>query len=266
MGAALSDIPSSKSHLYEGFQFAGELSSVREQRKLQAALVARLQPGKLLVVGCAYGEELASLLGALDLENSRVSLTAIDLVDTEASLRRFQYAQTLDRRLEFKRLDLFRSEELADYGRFDLVQCGFVLHDIPYSLKDRAIGVLAQAVRPGGYVVLSDMFATGSTDARVELTHVYNDFLREGELAVCSGDLGLEQWQLLAGDGITPGLIRARAEAKDGARDHIDRFEKCTARVVRCGLIVLDTVINSVNPRLAVILGRRPSANTTTMR
>lgn len=247
-----------RSHLYAGFKFAGKLQSVEMQRRLQAGLVAMVPSQKLLTVGCGYGEELKQLLGGLKLDDPDVDVTAIDIADVRGSLQSYGYARQLGERFRYGQLDLIGLEQLSEFGNFDIIQCGFVLHDISWSFKDKAISSLGRAVHAGGYQIISDIFVATGVDKRSEATLIYDRFLREADASRRAGTLSDEGWNELVGDGESPGLRRSKREAVAGDRDFFDTLPDMLERAKRCELQVCRVIENPVNDRLAVVLMRWP--------
>lgn len=245
------------SHLYRGFRFAGFLPSVHTQREIQGRLLFDLRPQRLLVVGCAYGDELAQLLSAIDYQNSSLNVTAIDLAPVEEELRSQDFASVLGSRLQWMRVGLLDTVRVPKYGRFDIVQCGFVLHDIDYRYKDRAMFVLSKAVRPGGHVIISDIFLSCAIQNELETCSIYDFFLSEADSARRNGRLRENEWRLLVGDGKLPGLLRSKDEALQGTRDFFDTPSELKDRATKAGLEVVRMVTNSVNSRLRVMVMRR---------
>jgi SAM-dependent methyltransferase len=221
-------------------------------------MFADLRPKSVLTVGCAYGDELAVLLRGMAL--SQMSVTAVDLANTARALYCFGYAQVLCPRFTFQRLDLLRAWHLSGYGRFDVVQCGFVLHDIPYPMKDHAVAIIAKSVAPGGYAVLSDFFSVRNVDIETSLRHIYDGFIFEGKAALGHGRLKSDEWDLLAGDGTQPGLLRCRRQAMAGGRDYVDDLRTFAGRLRQAGLQMCHITLNMASSQLAVILARRPVA------
>lgn len=244
------------SHLYPGFRYAGSLPSVFEQRKLQAQMLAELQPKRMLVIGCGYGDELVTLLSGLRLDDGGLSVTAVDLADVGECLGGHDFARSLGARFEFAHLDVLQCGTLVTYGQFDVVQCGFVLHDIPYAKKDEVLALLSSAIVPGGYLILSDFFA-GNHALNAELECVYNAFIDEGHQLIRTQALREEKWLLLAGDGEMPGLLRSRRDALVGLRDYIDEQGQFAKRLRAVGLQICEVLPNPVNHRLSVVVARR---------
>lgn len=246
----------SDSQLYTGFRYAGSLPSIRCQRQVQAHVLSSLAPRSILVIGCAYGDELRQLISRVDIEDPRLTVTATDLCDVEAELREHQFARDLGSRLRWARINLLDSEQLPGYGHFDLVQCGFVLHDIPWELKDRAMEILAGAPHRRGHVLISEIFVVGSSGYASQVTEIYDGFLREAHASLTSGALEEHCWRLLVGDGQSPGLLRSKEQAVCGSRDFFETLPSLLGRAKGCSLKERRVIRNKVNDRLAVALLR----------
>jgi SAM-dependent methyltransferase len=249
-----------ESHLYPGFRFVGALSSIGVQRDIQGLILQALGPRRLFVVGCGYGEELATLLGEIVTRGLPVRVTAIDLLLVEERLNSHDFARRLGSRFKFFQLDLMDAPSMPGYGQFDVVQCGFVLHDITYPEKDRALKTLAESVRPSGYVVVSDIFCWKNNHNLAEVADIYDTFLYEAHFALGCGMLQRQQWQSLLGDGSGPGLLSTKAEAASGSRDYFETLDRMVDRAADCDLEICSIESNPVNPWLRVLVMRRKPA------
>lgn len=247
-------------YLYHGFQFVGALRSIRSQRQIQAAIIRALRIGRLLVIGCGYGDELAALLGRLNLQNPSLWVNAVDLAPTGESLKSKNFAKRLGSRFEFATLDLMDLAGLQGYGQFDVAQCGFVLHDIPYPLKEQALKILSRSVRPGGHVIISDIFNSDKQSYTSDVANVYNTFLREANCALDEGALQQHEWRSLLGDGTCRGLLLTKAEAVAGFRDYFETLASMVDRAARNDLDVCRVESNPLNPWLNVIVMCRRQA------
>ncbi len=246
-----------ESHLYPGFRFAGALPSVLKQRRIQAQMLRALCPRQLLVVGCAQGDELSDLLSEINLDNADLTVTATDVCDVEEVLRSHRYAISLGARLHWMQLDLLEAERVSGYGSFDVVQCGFVLHDICPETKDRALEVMSGAVKPGGHLIISEICLKEGSDPASEAIEIYDVFLKEADEARRTNLLQPHEWSRLVGDGESPGLLRTKREAMEGERDFFETRSELIRRAERAALEVRETVVNEVNPRLTVLLLRQ---------
>ena len=251
----------SQSHLYEGFRFAGALESVAEQRTAQAHILSNCTCTSVLVVGGGFGEETDVLMSAINKAGNPPNLTVIDLADVSAELRSQPFLRQLGPRLRFSQIDLLDAPDLPGYGGFDLVQCGFVLHDFAPCTKDAAVATLAGSVRPGGHVLISDICVRLSAGTE-EVDGVYSRFLEEAWSALNEGRLTEGGYSALVGDGIREGLERSRRDAFLGERDHFEDCHDVVRRALRAGLELVRVNRNSVNERLFVFLFRRPVSAT----
>jgi SAM-dependent methyltransferase len=246
-----------ESHLYEGFRYASALSSIGAQRDIQKRLLRELQPREILVIGCAHGDELSHIVSDIDIGNSEISVAAIDLSDVREPLYSHEFARLLGSRLQWRQLDLMKAAELPAYGRFDVVQCGFVLHDIPWELKDRAMGVLLDALRPGGHLLISEIVAKPDCDYRSEIGGIYDVFVDEANEALNSGLLDQDGWRQLVGNEAGPGLLQSKAKALQEGRDYFDTLDTLIGRAEDAGLRTQGVIWNDINDRLAVAVLKR---------
>lgn len=243
--------PPSTSHLYKGFRHAGTLASIQAQRDLQRRALACLHGTRLLIVGSAFGEEANHLLYG----TSRwLRVVAIDLVDVASQVFQQPVLLMLGWRFGFYRCDLLDTFKLHEYGSFDVVQCGFVLHDMPSREKDRAIRQLAYAVRPGGHIIISEIFSSTGGDQTSNAAAVYDTFLREATTARDLSRLRSSDFDELVGDGVKPGLLRSREEAVQGNRDFFEPLAETIERARCAGLRLKKVAVNPVNRDLCVLL------------
>lgn len=247
----------SDSHLYPGFRFAGALASVDMQRRLQQDALATLPVRQLLSVGCGYGDELDVMLDGNVARDDSFRVFGIDLADVADEVRARPNVARLGDRFKFGRLGLLDVESIEGFGSFDVVQCGFVLHDIDPEDKELAIDKLARAVRPGGCLLISDIFLSDG-DVPREIESIYDEFIAEAHDALRRGQLERDQYEALAGDGACPGLIRSRSDAMRGTRDHFEESSVLIDRARRAGLVLQQVLTNPRSGHLLVMVFTRP--------
>lgn len=252
----------STSHLYIGFRYAGKLASVAEQRRIERSILSAVttdhRSNVLLSVGCAFGDEINDLLLGEPFKRRRFDITAIDSSPVGDEIFAQPFVSKPNIRFEWHQSDIFDLPLLNKYGSFDITQAGFVLHDIDCSNKDIAIRLLAQALRPHGHLILSDIFTDGRQAKRHEtlrrqVEHIYDQFLEEADQALRVGDLNEEQWHSLVGDGKNPGLKATRNEAIAGFRDFFESVEETSARLRNAGFTEVQVVTNPINSYLSVL-------------
>lgn len=241
------------SHLYAGFRYAGALASIQAQRDFQRQILVAIPGEDLFIVGCAYGQEAQHLISG----TSRwTKIVAIDLADVGPYLVHQPALSARNSGMRWFNCDLLDSSRLPGYGAFDAVQCGFVLHDIPPTAKERAMFCLAEAVHSEGYVIISDIFIRSENDRSSSAEVVYDAFLHEASTALRSNRLNYSQWHELVGDGVAPGLLRSRQDALEGYRDHFESIDYMMARAARVGLNLEHVFSNPVNEHLHVLVFR----------
>lgn len=254
-----------ESHLFRGFRYAGRLPSIETQRTIQSSLLSELirnhDIGLFLSVGCAFGNELNEFY-LLSEHFRNLDVVAIDLADVNHEIHSQAFALSLGQRLKWEQLNLLDVQSLRGYGTFDVVQCGFVLHDICRPDKEQAYQVLSDSVGLGGWLILSDMFpASPNGTAKEYLSEVkklYESFIAEANSARERGILSVDEWNDLVGDGYGPGLQRNLQEALTGSRDFFETQSRTECRLVESGLVIEKVIQNPINSRLAVILASRP--------
>jgi hypothetical protein len=198
---------------------------------------------------------LEQILTGIDLENPEFTMTAIDIADVEDEIRLRKFATTLGSRFILRRLALHESDRL---GAFDVVQCGFVLHDMSPATKDAALATLAKAVSPGGYLIVSDFFLLEIRDVPSQKRELYTCVIEEAEHALRVGHLGQAEFQILLGDGRGPGLLATRAEAICEERDFFDTVSLMQERAARFGFQLVQTHHNALNRWLTILVMQRP--------
>jgi hypothetical protein len=257
-----------ESHLYSGFKYASYLPSIRVQRFIQRRILHGLlhQNGNasLLSIGAAFGDELNELLAGV--ENEDLKVYAIDLAYVNEEIYEQPFAIKLGKRFQWLQIDLLEAESIDGFGKFAVTQCGFTLHDIQPNDKKRAFMVLANSVREGGWIILSDIFITNpaaedfnSPSYKAEVDSIYSFFLGEASDAHAKGILDERGLAALIGDANYPGLRRSLADALKGSRDFFETLTQTQQRLTSAGLIVQQVISNTVNPKLAVVLARRPN-------
>jgi SAM-dependent methyltransferase len=245
-----------KCHLYPGFRHVGALASINAQRLVQGGLLRDVAPKSLLIVGSGYGEELDLLVACQPSIDNWSILSIIDLADVHGDLASQPHLAELKRKPSFRRLNLLDAAELQEFGAFDCVQCSFVLHDIFPHEKDRALRALAESVRRGGHVLVSDIFVQLPEDAN-EISEIYDGFIHEAEAAFREGGLREDEFHALVGDGNARGLKRSRREAVRGERDFFEPLDVLLERARRVALTLVDVIQNPLNARLFVLLFSR---------
>jgi SAM-dependent methyltransferase len=238
------------------------LASVAEQRRIESSILSGItadhRSNVLLSVGCAFGDELNDLLLGEPLKRRRLDITAIDLSPVGDEIFAQPFVSQPNIHLEWHQLNIFDLPLLNKYGSFDVAQVGFVLHDIDCSDKEKAFKLLAQALRPYGQLILSDIFsdcrrAERHDPLRRQVEHIYDRFLEEANQALRVGDLNEEEWLSLVGDGRTPGLKATRKEAIAGSRDFFESVEETSERLGNAGFVEVQVVTNPINSYLSVL-------------
>ena len=244
--------PEGSSHLHDGFRLVSALRSVREQRRIQGELLAELLPSRLLSVGCGYGDELAELLRCHELQCSVKQVLAIDLVDVEDKLSKSSIGNELGQRLSFAQFDLTSPGRFCERRLFDLAQCGFVFHEIPWHRKSEVLHLVADCVHDAGHVLISDMFLPDETTRGEGVRLLYERFFADVEEARRSGQISHQEWEMLMGDGESPGLVRAERVALD--EEYLESAVTLAGRAKNAGLVLLQEVRNPTHPMLVVQL------------
>jgi len=117
-------------------------------RRLSDAAIDEFAPGmRVLQPACAYGDVAPRLAAALGPKGhlEMADVAPVQLRNVRPKLAPFPHAQ-----LEHR--------DAADTprGRFDAVNCFFLIHEIPAAHRKRVVDALLDAVVPGGKVVFID--------------------------------------------------------------------------------------------------------------
>jgi len=241
------------SYLYDGFRAVVYLPSIRRQRELQSLLLQPLAIDAVLFAGCGYGDEMATLLRK-GLPAAR-HVVAIDIADVDEDVA--EVADRIERPISFYDCDLLDLEDLPDSGSFELIQAGFVFHDLADDEKDEGFAVAAHTLRFGGYLLLSDFFPPP-----ISPEALYGEFIKEAERETRAGRMPRAARDEFLGDGVKPGLLRTIARAAAGERDFFDTPDMSVNRARRHGLRLVATRINDINASMRTLLFQKtPSAS-----
>jgi len=262
------------SYLYPGFKHVGYLPSVAFQRTVQRRTIVKLlkeQPCiKMLSIGCGYGEELNHCLMGLEGDGVIVSVMAVDVAAIRRDIFSQSFANQGNIRLSYEQLNLFNLYEAPGFGCFDIVQCGFVLHDVESNRKQLAFDIISKAVRPGGQVIISDIFVSDAAVQQCclnvlytqEVENIYGQFLYETQSAYTAGLLCEKDMNELLGNGQEPGLLRTSKDAISGNRDFFDSVAQTVSRMRYCNLDIDEVIYNPHCHNLAVLVSHRSLVNT----
>jgi ubiquinone/menaquinone biosynthesis C-methylase UbiE len=106
------------------------------------------RPPRILDVACGTGRLLSMLGAALPV----ASYTGVDLSPHYISHARGALPRSLDVSLLVENGERLPFED----GRFDVVTCLYLFHELPRDVGQRVLAELVRVVRPGGRVVLGD--------------------------------------------------------------------------------------------------------------
>lgn len=245
-----------ESHLYPGFRHAGSLASVAIQREIQGSLLSSLDVSRILIVGSGFGEEANILVKYLGDAVMKLHLSVVDLTDVYRQLCAQPFLRHLISKLRFYHIDLLESQKIDGFGKFDIVQCGFVLHDFQPFYKNHAIDVLASSVRVGGYVLISDIFLSAENSVS-DILEIYQGFITEAEDALKDGNLNPDAFAELVGDGKCMGLKRSKREALYRIRDFFETRDSMIGRAKLTGLKLVEICHNPICSYMSMLLFKR---------
>jgi SAM-dependent methyltransferase len=239
-----------ESYLYPGFRAVVFLPSIRLQRELQVLLLDDRSIRSVIFAGCGFADEMACLLER-GLGHAR-DLVAIDIADVEADV--LEMATRAGRTVSFSECDLLDLETLPRSGSFDLLQAGFVFHDLTEDEKDEGYGVASRVLGKGGYFLVSDFFP-----GNVSPEALYRPFIEEAERETAAGRMPATARDAFLGDGECAGLLRTIAGAAAGERDFFDLPGEAIRRAARHGMRLVETRINDLNDTMRVLLFQKTS-------
>jgi SAM-dependent methyltransferase len=132
----------------------GFTKTFRRTREVQAEFLKNVTFDSLLIIGPGHGDEAAELFSKMNKEPSSIRIIACDLnVDRlERFTHRFPHAQIFIGDVLSKEFEDFSTT----FGKVDVVQMSFVLHDQTEHNKPRLLSTLLRVLRPGGCLICAD--------------------------------------------------------------------------------------------------------------
>lgn len=266
MKANSSSEASTKSHLYPGYCIAEAVPSIFTQRSLQTQCLQSLSKeitpkGNFLTVGVAYGNELSFFIDSIDF----FAWQNIDAIDIADDLEKHLdiLSKIINRRghFDYRQMDLRELDRHPRFGKWSLIQCGFVLQDIPYDEKLDVFKLLHDGLAKGGGLLLSEMFLSNeqadeaSPDQHqiLNIRSLYNQFIGEAQECLINGILTQDQYNSLCGTLETEGLISSKYQAVQGHRDYFLSLEKHNFLLAKAGFVDMRCYHNRLNRFLGVI-------------
>lgn len=257
---------STKSHLYPGYRIAEAVPSIFTQRLLQTQCLQSLSKeitpkGNFLTVGVAYGNELSFFIDSI----AFFAWQNIDAIDIADDLEKHLdiLSKIINRRghFDYRQLDLRELDRHPRFGKWSLIQCGFVLQDIPYDEKLDVFKLLHDGLAKGGCLLLSEMFLSNeqTDDALpdqqriVNIRSLYDDFIGEAQECLENRIITQDQYNLLCGTLETDGLISSKHKAIQGFRDYFLSLEKHNNFLRKAGFVKMRFHQNTLNRFLGVI-------------
>jgi len=149
-----------------------------------------------------------------------------------------------------------------------MVHCCFVFHELPYGEgKEQAAKGCFHVLKRGGFLTYSDMFLDNQPSdnpqreavRRHTIQRLYGQYLREADEALKDGRLTKEQWEMLCGDGIKPGLLKSMNDALSGEGDFYEPLGLCIDRLLNIGFVRLRVYPNHLNRFLYIIVAQKPN-------
>jgi hypothetical protein len=239
----------------KGFKYVGMLESIVNQRNQQQYILNCIRSENILSVGCGNLREIYELLRCKLIAYNQLRLATIDTAPVFNGNTFKKLQSLLSQRFKWYQMDMMSIDVIYDYGNYDVTQCGFLLHDIQYNLKNSAINLLSEACKPGGYVIVSDFFLKNPRDID-EVTALYDTLILECVNARNSGRLKQWQYNLLLGNEKNPGLLSSKSDALAG-KEYYDTIEDFSHRAELCNLTIESIWSNPYNDWAKVLLLKR---------
>jgi ubiquinone/menaquinone biosynthesis C-methylase UbiE len=258
---------STRSHLYDGFVLADRLPSISFQRGIQRKLLDTIpvtSPARVLSIGCGFGGELDQVFEPYFTKQHCESFVAVDISSLSGRCLHGRLAQALGKRFHWYEMDFleFLASECGHNNKpFDLIQCGFFLHDIEWSEKDNALHAIRRACRSDGWLLLSDIFVCEDhqfhwREYSKEVEALYDRFVSEAVQMHDAGVLSKEEYRDFVGDEAGSGLKQTQRDAVAGQRDFFESIETTISRLKRVGFRVGSITTNSLHQNLSVIIAQ----------
>ncbi|MDR2581159.1 MAG: class I SAM-dependent methyltransferase [Fibromonadaceae bacterium] len=254
-----------QSHLYEEYALVSEVPSITKQWELQAEEIIKINPENMLALGIGFGDEIICLIERLKAKYINQSflgkLKSIEWIDLDD-----KYAGKSLKTMDFSPVEVRRIEpnnllDIVDKNRWDCILCSFVLHDIKYEDKEKAISILHKALKPEGVVIISEMFLdnkiksghTEELERKREIDVLYDGFYKEVQKEIGEKTIGKENF--------LNELLEIKEGARNGKRDYFIAKQQTIDLLSECGFVVNtdeDYIENKTNPCLGIIIGRKP--------
>jgi 2-iminoacetate synthase len=253
--------------MYSGFRYVGKLPSIHKQREIQRDFLSELNNCEnFLQIGVGDGFELEELLKSnlFKQHNPKVYVCDIDLnffnKSEHPSIRKYNgKIQTIQSSIT----DL---KTKFNPSFFDVIQVGFVMHDIKESeMKNKVFSYLQSLLKPNGILIFSDSFIDNmpskNHDAEIHrkerATELYDFYINEAKESMSSGKLKKAEYDLLLGDGDSVGILKTQTDAAEGSRDFYEDSETIVKRIRLAGFSVERVIDNPLFDSLKVIIAKK---------
>lgn len=257
--------------MYPGFKFIGKLPSINEQRLIQKKVLEnillskRIERINFLSVGVGDGEELNFLLTSPILKSSIAKVICIDILNSYFNPYSLPNVRDMNNKITFVQEDARNLHKHLTQAEFDIIQCGFLMHEIKYEDKNNILLQFFNLLKPAGYLVYSDIFTDNYKQEnphedllRVKnIERLYKFFIEEATECVKNGVMTQTEWDLLYGDGVTEGLIKSMERDMEGLDSYYEPLDKAKSRLIECGYRDIETYGNQKNDYLFVISAKR---------
>jgi len=256
--------------MFFGFKYINKLPSMYEQRLLQRSLLEKIvgnQNNKLefLIVGIGDGEELNYLISNQNTSKKINNIYCVDLLDAYFNPHLLPNINKILKKIVFLKENVLKIEKYFRNVKFDLIQCGFFMHEIEYKDKDRVLKLLNNLLKIKGFLICSDIDADNIVrNDRVEdnkrkrnISTLYNTFIAEAKECFKNKIMNQEEFNLLCGNGSNNGLLFSKKRAINGLDDYYEPLKTLRNRIDRCGFTCEEISKNSKNRSLFVICARK---------
>jgi len=247
------------SYLYNEYYLVSHVPSLVNQWEIQAIEVLKNKPENILIIGPGFGYEINSIINKLNADDSHLKLIEWLDLDREYAGKGIQ-TEKIPPSIIVRRIKPDNLMELDEDNRWDCIVCSFVLHDIKYENQKDAISILYKALKPGGTVLISEMFL----DNRVRSEYV-EDLERKKEIDVLYNGFYDEVQKEISGETVgkmkfLKELLKIKDGSRNGTRDYFFSAQQTIDLLSRIGFAVntdLGYIKNEVNFYLGIIIARR---------
>ena len=257
--------------MYSGFKLIKKLPSINQQRLIERKVLENILVGKqpkeirVISIGVGDGEELNFLLASPIVKRVVAEIVCIDILGDYFHPCSLPKLKDLQHKVIFVQGDTRNLHRYFRKAEFDIIQCGFLLHELRYDDKNDVLLQFSDILKPSGYFVCSDIYMDNCKrqDPIEDLQRIrnierlYNLFIEEATKCVKNRSMTQQEWELLCGNGVKDGLLRSMKRAVGGFDDYYEPLPASILRLGQCGFEKVRTNPNVKNEYLFVLSARK---------